>query len=101
MNATMNEPLRRLAVVAIVMAIVLALHFGWLVPMGLTASATTLLLLGIFVCATYGGVWPGLGATLISVTAALVSWRLSPVATHETIQLVLLGVAGVLTSLMA
>jgi len=97
----MNEPLRRFAVVAIVMTIVAVLHLGWLAPLGPVPFSTTLLLLGAFGCAVYGGLWPGLLATLIGLTVLLLSWRQVSSSTHETLQITLFAATGILASFIA
>src|SRR5262245_2987249 len=96
----MNDPLRRLAVVAIVMTIVAALHLVWLAPLGPMPFATTLLLLGAFACAVYGGLWPGLLATLIGLAVILLAWRQAS-SSHETLQVALFAATGILASFIA
>src|SRR5215467_1985384 len=96
----MNEPLRRFAVVAVVMTIVAVLHLGWLAPLGPVPFSTALLLLGAFGCAVYGGLWPGLLATLIGLTVLLFSWRQAS-STHETLQITLFAATGILASFIA
>ncbi|HUL67152.1 MAG TPA: PAS domain-containing protein [Burkholderiaceae bacterium] len=97
----MTDPLRRLAVVAIVMTIVAALHLVWLAPLGPVPFATTLLLLGAFACAVYGGLWPGLLATLIGLAVLLLSWRQASTSSHETLQVALFAATGILASFIA
>jgi len=101
MTGTAHEQVKRLAIVAIAMLIVAALHVGWLAPRFSTPMPVVLLLLGVFTSALYGGLWPGLLATAISVLAILASWRNAGMPADATARIVLVGAVGVLTSLMA
>jgi PAS domain S-box-containing protein len=96
----MTEQARRFAVVGLIMSIVVALHLGWIVPQGPALLPTTLLLVGIFASATYGGLWPGLSATAVSVIVALLSSRRSSGA-DDSVAIALLAVGGMAASWMA
>jgi PAS domain S-box-containing protein len=97
----MNEQVKRLAIVAIAMLIVAALHVGWFAPRFSTPVPAALLLLGVFASALYGGLWPGLLATAISVAAIFFSWRHAAMPAEAPVRIVLVGVVGILTALMA